>query len=389
MPAKSKSQQRLFGMLHAFNKGEFHGGKGLRKRLSEMSRHISDEDARHFAETPHKNLPEKKASFIPTIVRLVALTKLAQAGAAVVPTTGDVWHTVAKGDTLSGIAKAYSGKWRDIQALNGLQNPDRIRIGQRLLIRKGAPQVQQTQQQVQQTQPTGSLYTVKPGDILSRIAARGKFRWQDITNEDGTPIANPDKISPGQVLRLPAQQKAVQTQKRVLSANARGNFNNVAKHLRKTFNDPALEAAILANIGRESGYTFDHTTWQNNKRQAFDPEDLTQTGGYGLFQFTGPTLRSYKEWLTKNKRSDSMENQVAFVKGVYGPNRVGWKSMTNVAKPVANRTMESLADWWHRSVETPRHTLKDHYDQDKIDRVTNDHNGFMSQFKATNGGWSL
>lgn len=386
MPAKSKSQQRLFGMLHAFNKGEFHGGKSLKKRLSEMSRRISDEDARHFAETPHKNLPEKKASFVPTIIRLVALTKLAQAGAAVVPNTGDVWHTVSKGETLSGIAKAYAGRWRDIQALNGLANPDRIRIGQRLMVRKGQPQVQQ----VQQVQPAnGSLYTVRPGDILSRIAARGRFRWQDITNEDGTPIANPDRIRPGQVLRLPTRPNAVQTQKRVLSANAKGNFNNVAKHLRKTFNDPDLEAAILANIGRESGYTFDHTTWQNNKSQSFDPEDLTQTGGYGLFQFTGPTLRGYKEWLTKNKLSDSMESQVAFVKGVYGPGRVGWKSMTNAAKPVQGRTKESLADWWHRSVETPRHTLKDHYDKDKIDSVTNDHNGFMSQFKATSGGWSL
>jgi len=61
MPARSKSQQRLFGMLHAYNKGELHGSKALKKRMSEMSKHISDEDARHFAETPHKGLPDKKA----------------------------------------------------------------------------------------------------------------------------------------------------------------------------------------------------------------------------------------------------------------------------------------------------------------------------------------
>ena len=62
MPAKSKSQQRLFGMLHAYNKGELHGSKSLMRKMKSMSGRISDEDARHFAETPHKGLPEKKAS---------------------------------------------------------------------------------------------------------------------------------------------------------------------------------------------------------------------------------------------------------------------------------------------------------------------------------------
>ena len=58
MPAKSKSQQRLFGMVHAYNKGEFHGSRSLRNRLAALSKHISDDDARHFAETKHKGLPE-------------------------------------------------------------------------------------------------------------------------------------------------------------------------------------------------------------------------------------------------------------------------------------------------------------------------------------------
>ena len=61
MPAKSKSQQRLFGMVHAYNKGELHGSRSLRRRIAAISRHISDEDARHFAKTPHDGLPEKKA----------------------------------------------------------------------------------------------------------------------------------------------------------------------------------------------------------------------------------------------------------------------------------------------------------------------------------------
>lgn len=59
MPAKSKSQQRLFAMVHAYNKGEFHGSRSLRSRVASLASHISDEDARHFAKTPRKGLPER------------------------------------------------------------------------------------------------------------------------------------------------------------------------------------------------------------------------------------------------------------------------------------------------------------------------------------------
>lgn len=60
MPARSKSQQRLFGMVHAYNKGELHAGRALRDRIAALSRRISDDDARHFAKTPHDGLPERK-----------------------------------------------------------------------------------------------------------------------------------------------------------------------------------------------------------------------------------------------------------------------------------------------------------------------------------------
>ena len=75
MPAKSKSQQRLFGMLHAYNKGELHGSKSLMRKMKSMSSRISDEDARHFAETPHKGLPEKKAEDMSLICKNTGMCK--------------------------------------------------------------------------------------------------------------------------------------------------------------------------------------------------------------------------------------------------------------------------------------------------------------------------
>lgn len=72
MPARSKSQQRLFGMVHAYQKGEL---KNVSKNIEDIAKHISEEDAEHFAKTKHKNLPEKKAAYL-----LGFMDKLAEYG---------------------------------------------------------------------------------------------------------------------------------------------------------------------------------------------------------------------------------------------------------------------------------------------------------------------
>lgn len=61
MPAVSQSQQRLFGMVHAYKKGKL---KNAPKKIKNVADHISDGDARDFAKTKSSGLPEKKASFL-------------------------------------------------------------------------------------------------------------------------------------------------------------------------------------------------------------------------------------------------------------------------------------------------------------------------------------
>ena len=56
MPAKSKKQQRFFGMVHAVQKGDM---KAPSKQIADAAGSISSTDAGHFASTKHKNLPEK------------------------------------------------------------------------------------------------------------------------------------------------------------------------------------------------------------------------------------------------------------------------------------------------------------------------------------------
>lgn len=66
-------------------------------------------------------------------------TQPTYAPTASAPTSGARYHTVAKGDTLYAIARAYYGdqrRWRDVYEANrgDLPDPNMIRTGQRLLI---------------------------------------------------------------------------------------------------------------------------------------------------------------------------------------------------------------------------------------------------------------
>lgn len=56
MPAKSRSQQRLFGAVHSCKKE----GKCASTEIEKIANSISDKDAEDFASTKHKGLPEKK-----------------------------------------------------------------------------------------------------------------------------------------------------------------------------------------------------------------------------------------------------------------------------------------------------------------------------------------
>ena len=63
MPAKSKSQQRLFGMVHAIQKGDAKPSQ-FSKKIREMAKRVDPQDARDFAATHTKRLPEKKAGLL-------------------------------------------------------------------------------------------------------------------------------------------------------------------------------------------------------------------------------------------------------------------------------------------------------------------------------------
>ena len=110
-------------------------------------------------------------------------------------------YVVEPGDTLFGIAEEQFGdgnRWPEIFALNRDQiaNPDLIFPGQVLRLPDQSS-----------TDPVPRVYTVRPGDSLSKIARRDLGdgdRWPEIFEMNRNVINNPNVIFPGQVLLLPA-----------------------------------------------------------------------------------------------------------------------------------------------------------------------------------------
>jgi len=59
MPAVSKAQQRFMGMVHATQKGDMENPS---PEVSKAADSMSDKDAKDFASTSHKGLPNKVKS---------------------------------------------------------------------------------------------------------------------------------------------------------------------------------------------------------------------------------------------------------------------------------------------------------------------------------------
>jgi len=107
---------------------------------------------------------------------------------------GQVTHVVQRGENLFRIALRYGTTVQAIASANGIANPARIYVGQKLTISTPGGQPPQP--------PTSATtYVVQPGDNLFRIALRYNLDYLYLARYNG--IANPSYIYAGQVLRIP------------------------------------------------------------------------------------------------------------------------------------------------------------------------------------------
>jgi LysM repeat protein len=109
-------------------------------------------------------------------------------------------HTVAWGENLYRISLRYNVTMDAIMAANDLTNPDRITVGQELVIPQGT--VQETQPENTSPVPTSDVvwHTVQRGEVLSRISQQYGVPMSFIVQENN--LANPSLIYAGQRLKI-------------------------------------------------------------------------------------------------------------------------------------------------------------------------------------------
>lgn len=123
-------------------------------------------------------------------------------------------YVVRSGDSLERIARRELGdgsRWREVAELNGIANPNLVRVGQKLAMpgsKAPAPKPEQPRAKQAPAAPatTGGIYVVAKGDVLSRIAERelgSSKRWREIVALN--PGLKPAKLYVGKKLKMPAR----------------------------------------------------------------------------------------------------------------------------------------------------------------------------------------
>lgn len=126
-------------------------------------------------------------------------------------------YVVQKGDSLSRIAQRFDVSTKELCELNGIKNPNRVRVGQKLTLpayaKKGVPPPSAPKQAPARPQSravvsssgagaplSGDQYVVQPGDVLSRIAVKYGTTVKELREANKL---SGDKIIVGQKLIIP------------------------------------------------------------------------------------------------------------------------------------------------------------------------------------------
>mgnify|MGYP000998226141 FL=1 len=119
--------------------------------------------------------------------------------------SGSLSHTVQRGETLSGIARQHGTTVAAVAQANGIADPARIYVGQRISI-PGAAQPS-PQAAAQSSAQTNGSHTVQRGETLSGIARQHGTTVAAIAQANG--IADPARIYAGKTLTIPGAATAI------------------------------------------------------------------------------------------------------------------------------------------------------------------------------------
>ena len=115
---------------------------------------------------------------------------------------GSTTHVVQPGENLFRIGLRYGVTVNAITAANGLSNPSRIYVGQRLVIPSSTSSGRSSGGSPSSpSAPSSGVHVVQPGENLYRIALRYGTTYQALSAANG--IVNPNRIYVGQRLNIP------------------------------------------------------------------------------------------------------------------------------------------------------------------------------------------
>lgn len=108
-------------------------------------------------------------------------------------------YVVQSGDTLGSIARRFNTTVAELMRLNSIANPDRINVGQKLTVPAAGATTGSTTTTTDQS--GNRTYVIQSGDTLLSVARRFGVTLKDLQAKNN--ITNPDRIYPGQVIKIP------------------------------------------------------------------------------------------------------------------------------------------------------------------------------------------
>jgi len=216
--------------------------------------------------------------------------------------TPDVYHTVRRGETLSGIASKYGHSVRELSELNGLRSRHRIRVGQvlRLPVKGGVrTAASPPRPATPDPMPPEGSYVVKRGDSVSLIAAkfgvdeRTLIAVNDIRNKNRIHVGQRLNLNPEKALVLPLDD--VEAEAAPVATAAVPQAPPAAPDAKEAPAEPAAE--VLAEPAAEA-FAFDaNALGAAQAALSADPADYTVAEDGSIEVQAMETLGHYADWL--------------------------------------------------------------------------------------------
>ncbi len=213
------------------------------------------------------------------------------------------WHTVRRGDTLSGVALRFGTTVRSLKNSNNIGRRNRIYVGQVLQLPGGKSRRQPTFRlaKLNSSNFLTSLvsYKVRRHDNLSKIAKRFDTDVNHLTRINR--FRNPDTLYPGQKIKVPSRREIIKD-KTASGAVKSGDFkltvdrSQVAKRSGLLKKSTQVKTPVASGTLRVARNTTENI---NRNRPAFKPvsfggNDNARMGTI-IVDFD-ETLSHYAEW---------------------------------------------------------------------------------------------